>query len=500
MRDVMLDPPWRGEDLGHPIPDSPYAVSVALPQWAQVLGYEEGDPQVLERLRTGYPRFFVPRVVRELEAKTLAELGHGVGESCSIYPCARTAERCAEYIRDRHDGWPVRVVPVSGGSARAVIYPAEVAGAAADYWRYCGEGVSARQARALLAGEPNVEGAGGEARLGLRQMIAGHTGQVADDVFLFPSGMAAVAAVQRAITGRSPSRQSVQFDFPYVDALRVQREFGHGVAFFPSGDAAALAELAAMVEAGEPPSGVYCEVPSNPLLRSADLAAISEITRAAGVPLIVDDTVATNQNVDVFRFADLVTTSLTKYYSGAGDVLAGAITLNGESPLAAELRRAVAAESDDNLWAGDAEALAANAADYPARIAVINRSAPQLVDWLQAHEAVERIWYPTGETTGCYEAVRRPGGGYGGLFSLLLHRASERTPAFYDALRICKGPSLGANFSLVCPYTLLAHYQELDWCEGLGVSRWLIRVSVGLEPIDELKTRFEQALQVAAKL
>ncbi len=494
VRDVMLDPPWRGDELGHPLPDSPYAVSVALPRWSQVVGYEEGDPAVLDRLRTGYPRFFVPRVVRELEEAVLEQLADP-GECCSVYPCVRTAERCADYIRERHDGWPVRVEPVFGGAAGAVVYPSAVAQVAADYWRYCGEGVSGRQARALLDGQG---GGGGEAaKSGLRAMLAAHSGQAPEDVYLFPSGMAAVAAVQRAISHRSPGRRSVQFDFPYVDVLRVQREFGNGVLFLASGDDGAIAELAAAVGRGELPSGVYCEVPSNPLLRSADLPAIAAITRPAEVPLIVDDTVATNQNVDVYRFADLVTTSLTKYYSGVGDVLAGSAVINGASPLAPALHAALAAESDDNLWGGDAEVLLANAADYPERVARINRTASQLVDWLLEQEAVERVWYPASETPGSYGAVRRPGGGFSGLFSILLRDAAERTPGFYDALRLCKGPSLGTNFSIACPYTLLAHYGELDWCEGLGVSRWLVRVSVGLEPVEELRARFAEALAVS---
>jgi cystathionine gamma-synthase len=49
---------------------------------------------------------------------------------------------------------------------------------------------------------------------------------------------------------------------------------------------------------------------------------------------------------------------------------------------------------------------------------------------------------------------------------------------------VAKGPSLGTNFTLVCPYTLLAHYNELPWAEEFGVDRFLIRVSVGLETIE----------------
>ena len=52
---------------------------------------------------------------------------------------------------------------------------------------------------------------------------------------------------------------------------------------------------------------------------------------------------------------------------------------------------------------------------------------------------------------------------------------------FYDALQLAKGPSLGTNFTLCCPYTLLAHFTELPWAADYGVSSRLIRVSVGLE-------------------
>jgi cystathionine gamma-synthase len=79
------------------------------------------------------------------------------------------------------------------------------------------------------------------------------------------------------------------------------------------------------------------------------------------------------------------------------------------------------------------------------------------------------------------------------LLSLTL-RDPAATPAFFDRLRLCKGPSLGTNYSLACPYTLLAHYTELEWAARCGVSRDLIRVSIGLEDPAELIARFQDAL------
>jgi cystathionine gamma-synthase len=493
VRNVMTNPPCLEQDLGHPLPDTPYAVSVSLPHWKHVIGYEEGNPEVIEKLRTGYPRFFVPRLVRQLETACLSEIGAKSDELCSIYPDEGSAARCVGYIKDRTDGWPVRAESLQGKDVFAVVFPEKIHQVASDYWRYCGEGISGRQAAFLLGQGECREQEGSDARQELRCRIAGDCGQESEDTFLFPSGMAAVSAVQRVLNVLAPGKRSVQFDFPYVDVLRTQRELGAGSIFFPVGDSDAIAELRQLVESGEPPCGVYCELPSNPLLRSVDLAAVSEITRLLGVPLVVDDTVATNINVDVFEYADLVTTSLTKYYSGKGDVLAGAITLNNSSPLSTRLRKALADESSERLWDEDAVALLENSRDYHHRMERINETAPRLVEWLGNHPAVERVWYPTGETRQSYDLVRRTGGGYSGLFSLLLKDAAHHSAVFYDALGICKGPSLGANFSLACPYMLLAHYQELDWCENLGLSRWLLRVSVGLEDFNDLRDRFEAA-------
>jgi cystathionine gamma-synthase len=96
-----------------------------------------------------------------------------------------------------------------------------------------------------------------------------------------------------------------------------------------------------------------------------------------------------------------------------------------------------------------------------------------------------------------YDRFRRPDGGYGGLFSIVLKNAAKVTEAFYDALEITKGPNLGTSFSLCCPFTLIAHYHELEWAESAGASRYLIRISVGLEPAGELIARIERAISEA---
>jgi len=128
-------------------------------------------------------------------------------------------------------------------------------------------------------------------------------------------------------------------------------------------------------------------------------------------------------------------------------------------------------------------------------MARINATASRLCAHLRSHPAVEGVYYPEFVGKANYDTVRRPSGGYSGLFSVLLKDAPRTAQPFYDRLRVSKGPTLGTNFTLACPYVLLAHYDELDWAESLGVSRYLVRVSVGLEDPDDLIARFDQALE-----
>ena len=88
----------------------------------------------------------------------------------------------------------------------------------------------------------------------------------------------------------------------------------------------------------------------------------------------------------------------------------------------------------------------------------------------------------------------RPGAGHGCLLSFVLKEGESKAQRVFDALRVSKGPSLGTHFTLACPYTQLAHFDELNWAEDCGVPPHLLRVSAGLEDPDELWQRFERAL------
>lgn len=481
MRDLLSDPAWKAEDLGLPLPLDPHAVSVSLPLWEHVVGYEENDPHVIERLQCGYPRFFVHPLVRQLTAKAEQELA-APGETAWLFASRKAAQRAATFA-----GLPSRLCSWQNG-LEVMLTPNAEKGKLA--WRFFGDGISSRRAEAALQRQLLNAETARSATLQIKNDLARRSGQHPEDVFLFPSGMAAMSTAHRLVRALRPGRPSVQIDFPYVDVLKVQQSCDSGVQMLESPEAPELEALDLRSICG-----VFTEIVSNPRLRTPPLARIASLCALHGVPLVADDTLATVANVDVYPYADIVTTSLTKTYSGFGNVLAGSLILRRSSPLYSAFRTAIEEDYADDFFGEDAIVLARNALDFDARIQRINETSAAVYQFLREHPKVEIAWYPMGSSRECYDAIRRSNGGYGGLLTFHVIRAERNASVLYDQLRICKGPSLGTNFSLACPYMLLAHYNELGWTDRLGINRNLLRLSVGLEPPGDLMERLDQALQ-----
>ena len=172
----------------------------------------------------------------------------------------------------------------------------------------------------------------------------------------------------------------------------------------------------------------------------------------------------------------------------------------------ASLKERLITRYEDIYFDEDAIFMERNSRDFIHRAAQIDANAELVCDLLYAStqqnpssSPITEVFYPKWQTVAHYTARRRSavgGGGFGGLFSLAFAspRAAE---AFYDTLACAKGPSLGTNFTLACPYTILAHYGELDWAARYGVPSSLVRVSVGLEDPAWLRDVFASALRAA---
>lgn len=408
-----------------------------------------------------------------------------------------------------------------------------------------------------------------DARIALRRRIAGTlVGDMADepadhavsarqvkgiteeDVYLFPCGMSSIfhahltimqerACLQRGepLTPASCAKaigsmkdpsfmygpytigKSVCFGFPYTDTLKVLQKWGPGCHFFGHGtdaDLNQLEELLASQPANEPRiHALFCEFPSNPLLRSPDLARIRRLADQYDFCVVIDETVGNFVNVEVLPYADIVVSSLTKVFSGECNVMGGSLVLNPMGRHADSLRAVLSANYADTQWVEDAIFLERNSREFVARIAQIDHNAETVSDFCHNKSRaagcddsmIQAVYYPKYITREHYDACRRKQpytsigtaarqGGYGGLLSLEF-TTREAAQVFYDSLTCAKGPSLGTNCTLACPYTLLAHYAELDWAAGMDVSSNLVRVSVGVENTQALLADFASALAAA---
>ena len=353
MNDLLERPVWQAEQLGQAMPASTHAVSMALPRWQDVVGYEEKTAAVMARLSTGYPRFVIHPLVHELAQR----IGHG--QPCLPFPSVRTAELCAQFVR-RTSGVEAKVVSQAGIHGVVAGGPGNTA--LRTFWQHTGLIVSSRQAETFLAGR----GAGSQdeaIRQSLRRQLAGFYDCAEDDVFLAPTGMAALFAALQAVTRRTPGRPTAQLGFPYVDTLKLQQKFGTGGILLHR-----LGSLESRLRGllcRERLAACFCEIPGNPLLGSADVRTISPILRKYHVPLIVDDVVATPANVDLSGHADLIATSLTKFIVGTGDVMGGALICNPKSPLYDELKPILRSQHEELLWGEDALVLDSQAQGLP---------------------------------------------------------------------------------------------------------------------------------------
>ena len=200
--------------------------------------------------------------------------------------------------------------------------------------------------------------------------------------------------------------------------------------------------------------------------------------------------------------------------------------MNSGSPFFADLKAWQQLRYEDLLYEEDAIVLEKNSRDFRSRIAAVNHTTAQLVQWLTQQPQIQAVYSPytqaakwgqhtihpimgkhasqaassqplSSATLASFHPSLKPHSypGFGGLLSIVLRHPAVTSAPFYDAVRVSKGPSLGNNFTLLCPYTLLAHYAELEWAESVGIDRHLLRFSIGLEHADELKQRLSQALQ-----
>jgi O-succinylhomoserine sulfhydrylase len=244
-----------------------------------------------------------------------------------------------------------------------------------------------------------------------------------------------------------------------------------------------------------PTAAVLLETPSNPMLEMVDLRAVADLAHEAGAIVIVDNVFATPLLQQPLAFgADVVVYSCTKHFDGQGRVLGGAVLGSAkwiDTTLQPFVRNTGPALSPFNAWT-----LLKGLETLPVRLDAAQRSATRLADWLAERPGVRRVWYPTrADHPQQALAVRQMSGG-GTLVTVEVEGGKAGAFAVMNALRlIAISNNLGDSKSLATHPATTTHMRiGADERARLGITDGVIRISVGLEAVEDLEADLDRAL------
>lgn len=241
----------------------------------------------------------------------------------------------------------------------------------------------------------------------------------------------------------------------------------------------------------------YVETIANPVVTVADLAALGEGCRAAGVPAVVDNTFASPYLCNPADLGfEFVIHSTTKFIGGHSDLIGGIVCTTEEGM---EALRETAIETGGTMQPLEAWLCMRGLATLPVRMEQHCRAAQRLAELLEGHDRVERLHYPGLPSHPQHEVAARQLRGFGGMLAFEVKGGVEAGARVSDALELAWiGGSLGGVHTLVAHAASTTHRQlDPEARRAAGIADGLIRVSVGLEDPDDIEEDFRQALEKA---
>jgi cystathionine gamma-lyase len=240
---------------------------------------------------------------------------------------------------------------------------------------------------------------------------------------------------------------------------------------------------------------LWLETPTNPLLKLADIAALAKIAHAKGVLVAVDNTFMSPFFQRPLELgADIVVHSSTKFINGHSDIVSGAVVVkdkalseklffysNAIGPIASPFDSFLALRSLKTL---------------PVRMRAHQANAQAIAEHFSGHPKIERLIYPGLKSHPQHALAASQMSGFGGIVTLLLKGGMNESRRFLEAVRIFSlAESLGGVESLVNHPAIMTHASvPVETRKALGISDSLVRLSVGIETIDDLIADLDQAL------
>ncbi|MCE5258780.1 MAG: PLP-dependent aspartate aminotransferase family protein [Chloroflexi bacterium] len=318
----------------------------------------------------------------------------------------------------------------------------------------------------------------------------------AEDAVAYSSGMAAVYAALMAAGVRADRPVVCAADVygaTYALLAKTLAELGIATRFV---DITNLAEVDAAIKEAQP-TAVLCEAISNPLMKVADIPRLGEIAHRNGAQLLVDATFATPYLLrSLYCGADFAIHSATKYLAGHGDVLAGVVAASNER---AALMREQLKVFGANLGPEEAWLALRGIKTLPLRMREQCANAQKVADWLTSQPQVARVNYPGLPEHPQYSLAASlfGGAGYGAMLSFDMQGGTrEAVFGFMQRLRLIQpATTLGDVYSLVL-YPAMSSHRALgpELRAELGIGEGLVRMSVGIEAVDDIIADLQQAL------
>ena len=243
---------------------------------------------------------------------------------------------------------------------------------------------------------------------------------------------------------------------------------------------------------------VYLETPANPNLKIVDLEALSKLAHTnPNTLVIVDNTFATPYMQKPLKLgADIVVHSVTKYINGHGDVIAGLVITNKE--LADQIRFVGLKDMTGAvLGPQDAYYIIRGMKTFEIRMERHCKNAKKVVEFLNKHTKIERVYYPGLETHPGHEIAKKQMKDFGAMISFELKGGFEAGKTLLNSLKLCSlAVSLGDTETLIQHPASMTHspYTKEER-EAAGITDGLVRLSVGLENIEDIIADLEQGLE-----
>ena len=312
--------------------------------------------------------------------------------------------------------------------------------------------------------------------------------------YAFASGMAASATVLELLNSGD---HVIAMDDLYGGTYRLfenvrKRSAGLDFTFCDLSDLSTLEN-----SINEKTKMIWIETPTNPLLKIADLEAISSFAKSHNLIAVCDNTFCSPfvQNPLEFGF-DIVVHSATKYLNGHSDLIGGVVVCsNDREELASEilyLQNAVG--SIMNPF--DSFLLLRSLKTLPIRMERHCSNAHKIALYLESHDAIERVIYPGLESHPQHEIAKKQMNGFGGMISVVLKGGLESATKFLERTELFSlAESLGGVESLIEHPAIMTHASiPPEIREEIGISDGLVRLSVGIESIEDLMLDIENSL------